>query len=506
MGRTGNSAKNVVTGIGGQIISLVAQFVCRTVFVYTLDKEYLGVNGLFSNILTLLSLTELGFGTALIYSMYKPIAENDKAAICKLMNLYKYIYRIVAVVILGIGLCLTPFLRYLVSGDTSIENFQLIYVLYLLNTVCGYLLIYKKSIIDAYQKAYIATIYQKTGLIVQNIIQIVVLVVTHNFLIYLVSQICVNVGVNILISNKATKMFHFLSENTKTIPDKKICKTIAKNTFAMSLHKVGGVLVEATDNLIMSAFVGLSAVGIYSNYTLIANNIRSCLIIVFNSFTASVGNLAAVENRERVHETFRTLSFAGFILTGGCSVALYELFNPFIRVWIGEDYLFGTTIVAVVVLNFYIYCMRRVPLMFRDAMGLFWHDRYKSLAEAAVNLVVSIVLAKKIGILGVLIGTTISSLSTCVWIEPLILYKYGFKSSVVEYFKDNVVYLGSVIGVILLVDIINQFIYFDGFIGVIVKGIISALCYIAVIFIVYGRSKEFSALKKYALSLLKKNK
>ena len=208
MGRTGNSAKNVVTGIGGQIISLVAQFVCRTVFVYTLDKEYLGVNGLFSNILTLLSLTELGFGTALIYSMYKPIAENDKAAICKLMNLYKYIYRIVAVVILGIGLCLTPFLRYLVSGDTSIENFQLIYVLYLLNTVCGYLLIYKKSIIDAYQKAYIATIYQKTGLIVQNIIQIVVLVVTHNFLIYLVSQICVNVGVNILISNKATKMFH----------------------------------------------------------------------------------------------------------------------------------------------------------------------------------------------------------------------------------------------------------------------------------------------------------
>lgn len=160
----------------------------------------------------------------------------------------------------------------------------------------------------------------------------------------------------------------------------------------------------------------------------------------------------------------------------------------------------------IVVLNFYIYCMRRVPLMFRDAMGLFWHDRYKSLAEAAVNLVVSIVLAKKIGILGVLIGTTISSLSTCVWIEPLILYKYGFKSSVVEYFKDNVVYLGSVIGVILLVDIINQFIYFDGFIGVIVKGIISALCYIAVIFIVYGRSKEFSALKKYALSLLKKNK
>lgn len=501
MGRTGNSAKNVITGIGGQVISLVAQFVCRTVFVYTLDKEYLGVNGLFSNILTLLSLTELGFGTALIYSMYKPIAENDKAAICKLMNLYKYIYRIVAAVILGIGLCLIPFLRYLVSGDTSIENFQLIYVLYLLNTVCGYLLIYKKSIIDAYQKSYIATIYQKTGLIVQNIIQIIVLVVTHNFLIYLVSQICVNIGVNILISNKATKMFPFLSADTKTIPDKKICKTIAKNTFAMSLHKVGGVLVEATDNLIMSAFVGLSAVGIYSNYTLIANNIRSCLIIVFNSFTASVGNLAAVENRERVHETFRILSFAGFILTGGCSVALYELFNPFIRVWIGEDYLFGTTIVAVVVLNFYIYCMRRVPLMFRDAMGLFWHDRYKSLAEAAVNLVVSIVLAKKIGILGVLIGTTISSLSTCVWIEPLILYKHGFKSSVVEYFKDNVIYLGSVIGVILLVDIINQFICFGGFMGVIVKGMISALCYIAVVFIVYGRSKEFSALKKYVLSL-----
>lgn len=502
MGRTGNSVKNVVIGIGGQITSIFAQFLCRTVFVYALDKEYLGVNGLFSNILTLLSLAELGFGTALIYSMYKPVAENDKTTICKLMNLYKYIYRIVAVVILVAGLCLTPFLRFLISGDTSVENLHLIYVLYLLNTVCGYLLVYKRSIIDAYQKAYIVTIYQKLGLIVQNILQIIILLLTHNFLFYLISQICVNIGINVALSIKATKMFPFLSEDTKSVPDKTVCKLIAQNTFAMSLHKIGGVLVEATDNLIMSAFVGLSAVGIYSNYTLIAHNIRSCLIIVFNSFTASVGNLAAVENLEKTHEIFRTLSFAGFILTGGCSVAMYELFNPFIRVWIGEDYLFGNAIVAIIVLNFYIYCMRRVPLMFRDAMGLFWHDRYKSLAEATVNLVVSIFLAKKIGILGVLMGTTISSLTTCVWIEPLILYKYGFKRSVTEYFKDNVIYLGSIICVIVLVDIISTYIYLDGIIGVVVKCFISASCYSVVMFIAFGRTKQFSTLKCYAGSLV----
>lgn len=502
MGRTGNSVKNVVIGIGGQITSILVQFLCRTVFVYALDKEYLGVNGLFSNILTLLSLAELGFGTALIYSIYKPVAENDKTTICKLLNLYKYIYRIVAAVILVAGLCLTPFLRFLISGDTSVENLHLIYVLYLLNTVCGYLLVYKKSIIDAYQKAYIVTIYQKLGLIIQNILQIIILLLTHNFLLYLISQICVNIGVNVAVSLKATKMFPFLSEDTKSLPDKGVCKLIAKNTFAMSLHKIGGVLVEATDNLIMSAFVGLSAVGIYSNYTLIAHNIRSCLIIVFNSFTASVGNLAALENREKTHEIFKTLSFAGFILTGGCSIAMYELFNPFIRVWIGEDYLFGNAMVAIIVLNFYIYCMRRVPLMFRDAMGLFWHDRYKSLAEAAVNLVVSIVLAKKIGILGVLIGTTISSLTTCVWIEPLVLYKYGFKRSVTEYFIDNAIYFCSMICVILMVDKICTFIYLDGIIGVIVKGVISAACYLVVMFIIFGRTKQFSALKRYAGSLV----
>lgn len=506
MGRARNSAKNIVTGIGGQIVSIVVQFLCRTVFVYALDKEYLGVNGLFSNILTLLSLAELGFGTALIYSMYKPVAENDKNTICKLMNLYKYIYRIVAGVILVIGLCLTPFLRYLISGGTSIDNFQLIYVFYLLNTISGYLLIYKKSIIDAYQKAYIATIYQKFGLIVQNIFQIIILLLTHCFLLYLVCQICVNIGINLAISKKATKMFPLLSEDTKSIPDKATCIIIAKNTFAMSLHKIGGVLVEATDNLIMSAFVGLSAVGIYSNYTLIAYNIRSCLIIVFNSFTASIGNLVAVENREKAHEIFRTLSFAGFILTGGCSVAMYELFNPFIRIWIGDGYLFENTIVALIVLNFYIYCMRRVSLIFRDAMGLFWHDRYKSLVEAAVNLIVSIVLAKKIGILGILIGTTISSLTTCVWIEPLILYKYGFKCSVTEYFKDNAIYLGSIICIIMLIDLISTSIYFDDFRGIMLKCAISALIYLTVMLAIYGRTKRFSALMIYVRSLMSKRK
>lgn len=502
MGRTENSVKNIVTGIGGQIISLVAQFMCRTVFVYALDKEYLGINGLFSNILTLLSLAELGFGTALIYSMYKPIAENDKSAICKLMNLYRYIYIVVAGVILVVGLSLTPFLNFFISGNTAVSNLKLIYILYLLNTVSGYLLIYKKSIIDAHQKAYIATIYQKLGLIVQNVLQIVILLLTHNFLAYLMCQICVNIGINISISMKATRMFPYLAVDKKSIPDKETCTLIAKNTFAMSLHKIGGVLVEATDNLIMSAYVGLGAVGIYSNYTLIANNIRSCLVVVFNSFTASVGNLIAVENREKAHEIFRTLTFACFVLTGGCAVAMYELFNPFIRAWIGEDYLFGTPIVAIVVLNFYIYCMRRVPLIFRDAMGLFWYDRYKSLAEAFMNLLVSIILAQKIGILGVLIGTTVSSLTTCVWIEPLILYKYGFKRSVLEYFKENVIYLSTIVGVIALIDFICIRICIDGFAGVIVKSGISAICYLIVICLTYGRTKQFSTLKGYVEGLL----
>lgn len=445
MSRMQNSFRNMTIGILGQIGQMIMLFVCRTVFIYTLSSEYLGINGLFSNILSVLSLAELGFGSALIYSMYKPLAEDNRKELISLMNLYRYIYIIVAIVIFILGLCLVPFLDLFISDHPSIDNLTLIYLLYLINSVGSYLLVYKKSIIEADQKNYISISYQKGFSIIQNMLQIIFLLITHNFIVYLLIQILVGVFVNIVLSKKADTMYPYLNSDKKSLPGKTVRRQIAKNTFAMSLHRIGSVAVDGSDNLIMSAFVGLESVGIYSNYVMIKINVDTFVKLIFNSFTASIGNLGVTESNKKLNETYRKMNFLGFWIYSFCATALFTLFNPFIKIWIGDNYLFSKNIVFLIVLNFYVTGMRQVTLKFRDALGLFWHDRYKPVFEAVINLVLSIILVKKFGIAGILIGTFSSTIATCFWIEPYILFKYGLNRRVREFFINYFIYTLSFI-------------------------------------------------------------
>ncbi len=494
MSRTSNSAKNAIVSVIGQFAQVLLQFLCRSVFIKTLAKEYLGLSGLFSNILSVLSLAELGFGTALIYSLYKPVYDNDEKMIVQLTNLYKKIYRIIAGIIVLSGICLLPFLRYLIKDyDTyqGLENLSVIYLLYLANTAASYLYIYKKSVLDAYQKSYVYIAVWKALMVLQNIVQMIFLVLTHNFIGYLLIQIAATVSVNMIVSRRTDKMFPYLRTSSKELPDKELRNTIYKNTSAMTMHKFGAVVVNGTDNLILSSLISLVSVAVYSNYSLVITNLNGFIELVFKAVTASVGSLGAEDDKGRLHEVFFTLNFLLFWVYGFSSVCLYVLLNHFITIWIGADFVFPSSVVFVLVLNFYLKGMRVVINIYRDSLGLFYYDRYKPVFEAIVNLAVSVVLARVYGIIGVFIGTAVSMLTVCLWVEPYVLYKYAFKRRMSIFFKKYAIYALFVFAAGWGIDHLCGFIPVT-LAGLIIKVIILVLVYHLALLAVFWRSRELA--------------
>lgn len=497
--RTKNSLINMLVGVVGQLLSIVLSFAGRIVFIHYLSSAYLGVNGLFSDVLGMLNLAELGIGSAMIFSMYRPAATNNKEELTKLMNLYRILYRVVALFVMGVGLCLMPFLPYLIKGSADVEHLYLIYLLYLLQSASSYLLSYKNSIYLAYQKAYLKTALDQVFSIVRLLGQILVLVLTRNFILYLVVQLFVPLLSSVVISWKVDREFPYLKES-RELPAKKERKSILKNIWALSMHKLATVVVRGTDNLLMSAFVGLSTVGIYSNYKLVLTNVSLLFGKVTTAFTGSLGNLCALEERSRVYKIYRALDFGAFLLYGYMAGGLTLLFNMFIRLVFGESYLFSQTIVLIIVAEFFISGLRQINLQFREAMGLFWYDRYKAIAEAVINLVVSIILAQRFGVAGIIGGTIISSVTTCVWVEPYVLMRYGmeeeWQKKLFRYFLDYAIRIVVVVASGALSWLLLRMLPTSNLGWFVVDGLIYTLVYCAVILLVYARTEEFQYLSE----------
>ena len=373
--RTKNSIKNLIFALFGQAFGLIISFLGRIVFVKILTDEYLGLNSLFTNILTMLSLVELGVGSAIVYSLYKPLAVNDKEKIKSLMLLYKKAYTLIGIIIMLLGIISLPFYRYLINEVPNIKNLDLIYFLFVLNTSISYFYSYKRSLIICDQKRYIATIYRYVFYFLLNVFQIIVLFLTHNYILYLITQVVFTWLENICISIKADRMYPYLNDKNIKKLDKKELNTISKNVRAMLFHKIGGVVVNSTDNILISKLVGLIAVGMYSNYYLITSALDTITAQFFNAITASVGNLGACTNSKKVKETFNTTFFLNYLIYGVITVCLLILFNPFIEVWLGKKYLFDFGVVLVITICFYLKGIRKTCLTFKDALGLFWQDK-----------------------------------------------------------------------------------------------------------------------------------
>ena len=498
--RTDKSIKNIIYAIVGQFFGIGISLISRLVFVKILSSEYLGLSSLFTNILTILSLTEMGFGTAMAFELYKPIAKNDKEKIKYLMKLYKKIYIIIGISIIILGIITIPVYPNLINERPNIENLDLIYMLFVLNTAFSYFVAYKRLLIISDQNRYIATAYRYGFYIAMNVMQIIELVLFKNYILYLIIQVLFTLLENIGISIKANKMYPYLKDKEVKEVAKRDKKHLMQNVKALFFHRFGGVVLNSTDNIVISKVLGLNWVGLYSNYYLITNALNTILNQVFSSVVASIGNLNTSNTREKMTDTFNKIFFANVWIYAVVCSALLVLINPFIEIWLGRDYIisFGTVIVLVV--NYFVYGMRRPAMAFREATGNYRKDWYSPIIEAVINIFVSIVMAKYIGLAGVFIGTIISSLCTNFWLEPFVICKKSLKINLKQYFLMYLKYALVVLIIVIVTYIVTALITIGGLCGLIIRGIISVVIPILILILIYFKNEYF----KYYIAMFKR--
>ena len=494
--RIKNTTINSTIAIVSKVLIFILQFICRTVFIKVLSTEYLGVNGLFTNILTMLSFAELGIGNAIIFKLYKPIADNDKEKIKTYMKFYQKAYILIGIVILVIGIIIIPFLKYMINDVPDIkENIYFIYVLFLANSTISYFFTYKKSIIIGYQKEYITTIINFVAILIQNIAQIVLLILTQNYILYLVIQILCTFLDNYLASKKADKMYPFIREKEYEKISKNEERTIFTDVKSLMLYKIGYILSSGTDNIIISAFVGVSEVGLLSNYTTITNAITTFLSSFFNGFTASVGNLNTTDNNQKKESIFYQILLLSFLIYGFIAIAVILLSNEFIIIWLGNNYTLSISVCFALGFNLYVDGMRFVNYTFRNTMGLFKKGRFIPLISSISNVILSVILVQFIGIFGVLIATGLTRLFITTMYDPYLLHKYKFNTSSKRYYFTYLYYLIIVMIDFFICKFIISKILITGILGFILKGFVIMIITYIIFAVFVWKMKEFKELK-----------
>lgn len=489
--RIKNSINNIMTGLVGQLILTITGFITRTVFINILGSTYLGVSGLFSNILTVLSFAELGVGQAIVFSLYKPIAEEDEEKICSLMRLYSKIYHILFFAVLALGLLILPFLPYIIKDIDSIPNIRIIYVMYVFNSASTYLFSYRGTFVTANQKNYVINTMSFGSNIIMAVIQIICLIQFRNYILYLGIQIAFGIFQNILTYLYSSKKFPFLKRKDIKPLEKRELTKIKENIKALILYKIGTISLNSTDNIIISSFVGVVTVGLYSNYLLLQTSITAFLSTVFNNLTASIGNLNAKETNDKKIFIFNVINLATFWFYTVCSVCLFVCMTPFIHIWIGDEYVLPVSVSLIIAVNTYITGMLFAPFNYRQTMGIFVEGKWRPIISAVINIVVSILFAEIWGLPGVLWGTAVARLTTNVWFDPYLVFKRGMKISPITYYKD---YLKKGIQAVII-GIVCYFITSKipdtSLVYLILKGALSFCTSFGIIFVLYCRTKEF---------------
>lgn len=502
--RTENVARNMIFNAPLQIVTILLGFWLRTVFIYTLGKDYLGINGLFTNILTILSLAELGIGDAIMFSLYKPMAQNDPEKVKSIMQLYRKAYQTVGIVIAVAGLAIIPFLGLLIADKPNIyEDLRLIYCLFLANTVISYFLSYKKDVITADQKNYIVFAYKNMFLFLQILGQTIVLYLTHNYIAYLIMMIACTFLNNYFISRKADRLYPYLTEKDVTPLKRDEKQTIFANVKALIVYKLGTVVLEGTNNIVICAILGISLVGVVSNYTLIIGTVLIVLLQIMEAFTASIGNLNAVSDRAQQELVFNKFLFISEWLYGFCSIALLLFLNMLIDLWIGKEYLLSPIIVFALVLHFFIKGIQFVPFTFRTTMGLFDQAKAAPVIAAALNLGLSIILAYRLGLFGVFLATSIARFFTMGIIDPWLIYK--------RFNKSPYSYYAKYFGYLLLTFLNYCFSYWilsliplNGWIGLFVKAFTCLLVTNLFYYLAFSRTVILKEIQQSVVNLLMK--
>ena len=457
---------------------------------------------MFSNILSVLSLAELGMGNVLMFYLYSAIKDKDEEYIRYLVNRFKKIYITIAVIVLSIGIALIPFLHIIVKGS-DIEQQELVryYVLYLINSACSYFVVYRIMVINADQKNYIVNVVQTVSTVAMYIFQIAYLLICKQFLGYLIIQVLCTIASNIILNQIALKQYPYLRKKDKINYDDYSLGNgeLFKNLKATFIFKISDTILDQTDNIIISMMFGTIFVGFYYNYFLLITYIVAIAGIIANGLVASFGNMVAEGDMEKSYDMFKValLCFAAF--GAFCSAAYACLIQEFIPLWIGDQYLMSYDLVIAILLVFYLRMATNTMWMYRSAMGIFKEVQYINLVSAGLNIVLSIVLGKLMGLSGVIVATAISRLITSFWFEAKIVYN-KFTKPVSLYFKQQLKDFCICVGITLVSYYICDHIAIHGFSGLAIRLIIVGCITMIVEYIIYHNSIEFHTLKYKIIS------
>lgn len=511
-GRTKNTIRNTAYSMAYQLSDILFAFLLRTIFIRTLGKTYLGLSGLFSNILTVLSLMELGVGGAIVFALYKPLAEHDNGKVATLMHLYKKVYRVIGASVCVVGFSLTPFLEYIVNLPTAVEHIYWIYWLSIANTAISYFLAYRRSLLIADQRSDLNIKNQMIFRISRFILLSGALILTQNYIVYLcldvLNTFLSNLQITYLVKKRYADIEKIQPEPLAAYEKKQILRYMYSGIFT----KFGQTVVNCTDSIIISAFVSTILVGFYSNYSMVTNSLDVAVYLIFSGITASIGNFAVEKNARDSELLFKKVTFINYIVSFYVTICLWSLLSPFVSIWAGSDYVLSESTVAVIVLNFYLASMQKSIECFVGSMGeISYHNRYRSLVEGIVNLAASLYLVRftDLGITGVFLGTTICFAAGRIWMDAHILYKYWFKARFFNYATQYTLRLILVIGIAFIGKIITSYCFRKFGISVlswIMCGVVlSVLCF-SVIVALYHDKDEFIYLKKLLKGITKKGR
>lgn len=508
MSRLENSAKNIFLSFGNSLLSSVLGFVSRTAFIYVLGSDYLGLAGLLGNVLGFLSISELGIATAIGFSLYKPLAQKDYRSVSALMTIYRKAYAIIGVIVLFSGIILFPFLDFFIPTNQQPDGTEFAYFIFLTNSVIGYFLSYKTTLITSDNQAYRLVPINMIMTCAQCVLQVSVLLFFKNYLFYLVVQIFCSIFSMVWQNKYITRVYSEVSFYSKEKLSAHQKSEIKKNISGLIIAKIGDYLVNSTDNLIITKLVSLSATGIYSNYLLIRNMVNAYISAIFSGITAGMGNAVAIESDKRKLELFDTMMFCAFFIYAFEASCFMCLFNPFIGdIWIGDNYTFGTGTVAIIVLNNYLTGLRIPLITMKGAAGKYLEDSWIPFAFAGINLVASIILAHYLGVAGVFLGTIIGSLLTADWYRPIIIYRTVFHAPVRLYYKKYVCYL--LLGVTytgLAYWLSNLIAVQNIYCNFLIRAAVASIIPILFNIILFYKTNEFSAIKAMVKRLIFKIK
>lgn len=493
--RTKKTGKNIVYAVGLKLLITIINFASRVIFVKVLEESYLGINGLFVNILSVLSLADLGIGTAMTYSLYKPLADGDYKKIAVLVNFFKKIYLIIAFSVGMIGLILLPFINYLVRLEEPLPNLKIYYLLFLLQSVCSYLFVYRTILLTADQKEYVISKCSILFQIITFIVKTIILFLTKNYILYLLFGIICDLSNNLTINQIAKKSYPDLHKSRSSL-DREERQNIFENVKSLFLYKFAAVVQGNIDSILISAFISTILLGYYSTYTMVIANISGVIYIIFNSVKASVGNLVAGDtDSEASYEVFQIMEFVNFWIVGFCTVAFIVLFQDFITIVFGQKFMIPFFSMVAAVINFYITNIRQSIWAYREATGIFKQTKYITIVSTAINIILSIALGRLFGMFGILIGTVISRMVYAWWKEPIILFQQYFHRPVRVYFF-NYVTRASVCAVVTVITYLlcNALPPWDMWVSFIIKLIICSVVPNLLFVLVYYRSYEFRLL------------